>query len=266
LYFRPEFQTKQINIMNKKFLLPAIMILMLTVPAVSQDDYHAASSFISAGMTQFKDSDHSGPAFGGPSLGFGRRFTGGLGNFAAVYEYELGVAAPMNREMVGLNAHFKPVDLILGINLPVLDIDVVVGPAFRIGYNLQFIPDRQSGYDYSLTELNFGLAANIRIPAGESTVEVNLRNSFSGLLCRNEFDRDHHPYEQNLLDFLRDMHHNGRTFDRNNFNSTNLEFRFTGSPSSRLSLAYCAEYSNYRNNPDISILTQSVRIYINPGY
>jgi len=150
--------------MKTKTVICLLMLLGYLSPAFAQAVIKSRSSFVSAGTLQLKESANYGLVFGGPALNYGKKITTFRNLFTTVYEFEMGLATPMARNILGVNFHLKPVDLFLGLNINLGDIRLLVGPAFRLEYNAQFYPDLQSGYDFWLTELSLGLSAQASIP------------------------------------------------------------------------------------------------------
>jgi len=252
--------------MKTKSLLTGLIFIMGINPVFSQEILASRSGFVSAGILQLKETANCGVVFGAPSLGYGRQITREHATWTSMYEFDLGLSTPMTRDILGVNFHLKPVDYFLGLNLPLGALELKLGPSFRLEYNAQYYPDLQSGYDFWLTEISIGLTAMATINTGNLVVDFKVRNSVTGLTCRNEIENDPYFLDLNFFEVLKDVHQNGRAFSPGNYNSTNLEVRIKRNESSRVSLAFCADYAVYRTNPGISLLNQTVRLYINPKY
>jgi hypothetical protein len=251
---------------NLKPMLAGLVMLVLTGTVTGQEVSRSRAGFLTAGMLQVRESANFGLVFTGPALNYGMKFQREHPRFTSIYEFDLGLATPLTRQIIGINFHVKPVDLVLGYKFPLGRVSLLAGPAFRLEYNAQFYPDLQSGYDFWLTELSLGLAVQATIPAGRSLFTLRLRNTATGLICRNETYTDPYFFDLGFLETVRDLHRNGKGFGPGSFNNTNIEIHCRPNPTSRLSFSFCADYARYSDAPSLGMLNQTIRLYFHPKY
>ena len=249
--------------MKTRFFFSALLPALLSLTLSAQDLSSSRSGFLSAGTLHMKGFASDSELVRGPLFSVGSRTVREKSSITTVNDAEFGLGFTSNRNRQDLSLMLKPVDLIVGYNLPLGPARIAVGPAFLLEYDSRFMRDYPGAFDSWQAELSFGLAVLASFPVGNSFIDIKLRNSISGLVCRNEIYHDDLTYDIFPLRFLRDIHQNGRTLNPGNYNRTCFEVQFTPSSQSAISFAYGADFVRFRGNPESGKFSQSVRIYIN---
>ena len=206
---------------------------------------------------QIKEAANYGLVFNGLNLAFGYDFVKKGNHRLMSYSAELAFGVDF-RHGIGLNWHFKPVDLFYGYEITVdSKKELYLGPYLATNYQWQLYPELQSGHMFWFTFIDIGPKVIYDTTIGEKKFRITFSNSIAGLASRPIPATETTFYTLKFSDFLSNAHRNLKFGSFDLLNHSHLEIEWLNLNKKELSLGYAFEYFGYYNNPKLNYLTHS---------
>jgi hypothetical protein len=245
-----------------KTLILSLIFCLINSFSSAQDNSITRNSFVSAGIPQIKESANFGLVFRGPAFNYGMNWLNKNEKRIFSYEFELGAGVLFSRDIPGISFHLKPVDLAYMFKFPFEVKNLYIGPSFEIDYSYNLYPDLQAGFDYWLTDFNLGIGALYDFNVKKSSVRIKLKSSVLGFVSRQPAYRDPYFYDIGFKYAIKHLNQDLLFGSWDKFNNTQLEISCRFKQDSRFSFGYVFDYSDYFEDPEITIITHSIKLII----
>lgn len=242
------------------------IVLLLSIVATSslaQYNVTNRNSFLSTGLIQIKESANFGLVFKGPDINYGMIWDIKNEKTRITYEYELGLGILFSRKIPALGFYLKPIDFAYMFRIPLKKSNLFIGPSLKYEYNYNLFPDLQSGFDYWFTNFSLGLNALYDFNYQSSSFRIKLNSSLIGFVSRQPDYRNPYYYDLSFKYAISHLNQDLTFGSLNSFNTTTLEILWKSNPKSRLTIGYLLKYSGYYQNPEISMVSNNIKIIIN---
>ena len=248
--------------MNKTILLFTGLILSAGVASSQMTRSHFSS--ISLNFLQIKEEANHGLVFRGPGLGYAYSSQWQNEKYLIGYEGRIFLEVPFTRGIVAASINFVPVrlDYLFKIGN---ENNLCLGPFFTMDYHLESYPDLQSGYSYWFTHYSLGGALNYSFNLRENHFDLAFHTTVLGITSRQPVYDDPYFYDLGLDIILQNVHHDFQPGSFNRYNQSELELRWYPKGFSRLAFAYTFQYYGYFEEPELTILNQSIKLIILPN-
>ena len=250
-----------------------ISVLSLIIPAESSSQtrkrkrsYHSSSISIEPQFFLLKDANIYGLAFKGPNFALGyNQVKESIYGFSR-YEAALGAGAALGGETMGINLHFKPLDLAGGWPLVEKnDLSLYLGAYVAMNYYLQFFTELEDGHVFWSTFIDAGPRMILDLNGKNQKFRIQLANSMGGLASRPNGLENTYYNDLHAFDIISNMHSNLEAGSFNLLNHTDLEIEWRHLNKMGTSIAYRMEYFGYFQAPRLDHLVNSVSIRIIVG-
>ncbi|MFC2124688.1 hypothetical protein ACFLU5_07735 [Bacteroidota bacterium] len=254
--------------MNKQYIIALLLIIVYSMTTVAQDTTALKEHKLNfrTQYFQIKEGANYGLVFNGFNLVIGYDYN--HREKRKVFNYSPDFAfGPDFRQGIGLNWHFKPVDLFYGWDIAKNSQNTIyLGPYLSVNYQWQLYPELQSGHMFWFTFIDFGPKIFAEFPISNKKMRIIFSNSIAGFASRPTPATESHFYSLTMSDFVNNAHSNIKFGTCNLLNHTNLEIIFIEINKKRLSLGYEFEYFVYYENPRLDYMTHSLNMYWNLGH
>jgi hypothetical protein len=240
-----------------------ILLLLILENGYSRDISETKSAFWSAGSTQVKEDANFGMVFTGAGFNYGMNRSFVNEKRIITLETEVGFQVLFSRKIPALDFYIKPVDMSYMFKCSSSGRALHIGPFVKLEYDYYMYPQLQSGFDYWFIRLSLGINALYRFMLLNSSFNVKFGSSVFGIVSRQPEYRDPYFFDIGIKYAIRHMHQSLAFASFNSFNTADLEIMWKKSRNSRISIGYSLKYSGYYNEPDINMISQSIKIVIN---
>jgi hypothetical protein len=238
-----------------------IALLLIFSYCLAQEKSVSRNSFLSAGYRQIKEDANFGLVFKGPEVNYGMTWNILKNRSLIIYEFELGLGIPFSREIPSLAFYLKPVDLACTFRI-MEENNFFIGPSLAVEYNYNLYPDLQSGFDYWFTNFSLGARAIYDFNYKSSAFRIMINTSLFGLTSRQDDYRDPYFYDIGFNYAVKHLNQKLNFGSIKSFNSVNFELLWKAKPDSRFMFGYQFKYSGYYNAPEISMISNSIKLTI----
>jgi hypothetical protein len=246
----------------KRSLVFCIAFILAAIGAYPQEsktyDHTVALNFI-----QIKEQANYGLVFKGPGLGYA--FSASWENENRILDYEgrFSFNVPVTREIIAASVNFVPVrfDYLFKTGN---EGKWNAGPYAIIDYNYELYPDLQSGYSYWFTNISLGAAVERSFTLKGSQIAAAIHTTLLGFTSRQPVYDDPYFFDLGFGDIVRFINQNLQFGSWNSYNQSELELRWTPGTGSRLAYAYSFQYYGYFDEPELTMINQSVKLIILP--
>ena len=195
------------------------------------------------GFLQIKDRFNQGMVYNGTQIGFRYGRNWHFENWELRYRPEIAFGVSLNRQMVGVNINFVPIDF-TGL-VPIFNNgqhNVKAGLGFATNYNYQIYPNQHnSARLFWHSDIGFALCAEYSFQWQQRRITVFFQNSVAGFVSRTE-SVSHYFYSFGLAYFFTQPHTNMQFGSFDKFNRTNASVEFDPNTTSGHSFVLGIEY------------------------
>ena len=237
-----------------------VTILLLPALCVAQQHHSGGRSYLSAGLTQIKESENFGLVFSGPSLNYRHQLAFTSKNRIIMIENEAGAAIPFSKGIPALHIHLKPAEISWLFRNQKMNKNFTAGPMLKLEYDYTLYPQLQSAFDYWFTNISLGLNASFAIPVTNHSCAVRVKSSVAGFTSRQPNYRNPYWYDIGVMHALRHLHSGLQFSPPGSYNTSSLELTWEPHADSRFLWTYCFSYAGYFNDPALSIIDHSIRL------
>jgi hypothetical protein len=243
-----------------------LFAFLLTVPAdisaqKRRRSYNSSSFYLAPQFFVQRDDFISGQMFKGPNFALGyHQLKQSIYGFSR-YEAAAAMGAAFGGETMGINLHFKPLDLCGG--WPLVDDDKVtlyMGAYVAMNYYLQLFTELESGLVSWFTFIDAGPRLIFEKNGKKQKFRFQLANSVFGLVSRPQDYEDAYYPNLHAFDIISNMHSNLQSGSFNILNHTDFEAEWRHLNKMGTSLAYRLEYFGYYPEPRLDYLVNSIII------
>ena len=260
--------------MRGKFLFKTILKEMKTITLIlsafliilhcsARDKEVISNSYMVTGIKQIKESANIGLVFNGAKVIYGHYWAKTGNNRIFIIENEIGVCIPFSKGIPALDIYFKPAEFSYLFCTPGKS-GFAVGPLVKFEYNYTLYPQLQSAFDYWFTNFSLGVNARYNFIIANQSLNARLKFAFLGFTSRQPDYRNPYFYD---IGFKYAIIHPNSDFEfstLDKFNTTDFELSWKPKPASRITWAYCFNYSGYFEAPEISIVSHNIKLTCNP--
>ncbi len=248
-----------------------LCIVLFAIPANLQAQkrkrsYNSSSIYLAPQFFVLKDANIYGHAFRGPGFALGyHQVKQSIYGFSR-YEAAFAAGAAMGGETMGLNLHFKPLDLAGG--WPIIDetdLSLYLGAYVAMNYYLQVFTELEDGHVFWSTFIDAGPRMILDLNGKNQKFRFQLANSVGGLASRPDGLENTYYHDLHAFDILSNMHSNLQAGSFNILNHTDLEVEWRHLNKMGTSIAYRLEYFGYYQGARLDYLVNSVSIRIIVG-
>lgn len=236
----------------------------LATNGAAQSKINDHYSYFSSGLKQIKESANFGLVFNGPNLIYGHYWSSIKNNKTFFLENEIGVCIPFSKGIPALNIHLKPVETGYLFNRKSATNNFAIGPFFKIDYDYTLYPQLQSAFDYWFTNFSLGVNAAYDFIIGKQTLNTRLKSSLLGFTSRQPDYRNPYWYDIGFKHAIKHLNSDLEFSTLNKYNTTDFELSWKTNPDSRITWAYCFNYSGYYAAPPLSTIYHNIKLIINP--
>lgn len=228
--------------------------------------YSSSSIYFEPQFFVLKDENIFGHEFMGPNFALGySQLKQSIYGFSR-YEAAFGAGAAMGGETMGINLHFKPLDLAGG--WPLVDNDDVslyLGAYVSMNYYLQIFTELEEGHVFWFTFIDAGPRLILDKNTKKQKFRLQLANSLIGLASRPDGLEDTYYHDLHAFDIISNMHSNLEAGTFNLLNHTDFEVEWRHLNKMGTSLAYRLEYFGYYAGARLDYLVNSISIRLVVG-
>jgi len=247
--------------MNKTFTIIIVLILSADIANSQMEKSHFQA--ISLNFLQIKEELNYGMVFQGPGLGYAYSAQWQNDKHRIQYEGRITFSTPLTRGIIAASFNIVPVrlDYLFKVGS---DKAFSIGPYFTMEYNYEIYPDLQSGYSYWLTHFSLGGALNYSFDIQQHQFDLIFHTTLLGITSRNPVYDDPYFFDLGLGYVLGYLHQDFQFGSLNRYNQSELEIRWQPKSLSRLAFEYAFQYYGYFDEPELTMLNQSIKLLILP--
>jgi hypothetical protein len=258
----------------RKWLYHVILLLFIPLFACPTDisaqkrrrSYSSSSLYLEPQFFILHDENIYGYRFKGPNFSLGYyQLKQSIYGFSR-YEAALAAGAAIGGETMGINLHFKPLDL--GGGWPLVDDDDVslyLGAYVAMNYYLQLFTELEDGHVFWSTFIDAGPRMILDLNGRKQKFRFQLANSVIGLASRPEGLEDTYYHDLHTVDIISNMHSNLRAGSLNLLNHTDFEVEWRHINKMGTSIAYRLEYFGYFQDARLDYLVNSISLRLIVG-
>jgi hypothetical protein len=228
--------------------------------------YSSSSIYLEPQFFILKDENSFGHVFMGPNFSLGyNQVKQSIYGFSR-YEAAIAAGAAMGGETMGINLHFKPLDLAGG--WPLVDDDDVslyLGAYVAMNYYLQVFTELESGHVFWFTFIDTGPRLILEKNFKKQKIRFQLANSVIGLASRPDGLEDTYYHDLHAFDIISNMHSNLQAGSFNLLNHTDFEVEWRHMNKMGSSIAYRLEYFGFYSGARLDYLVNSISIRLIVG-
>lgn len=246
----------------KKTILPLIALLFV-MECPAQDQEISSNFYFSTGFKQIKENANFGLVFSGVNVKYGHYWAKKENNRIFSIENEIGVSIPFSKGIPALDIYLKPAEISYlfctsGKNT------FAVGPLVKFEYNYTLYPQLQSAFDYWFTNISLGVNTLYNFTVAGQSLSARLKFSVCGFTSRQPDYRNPYWYDIGFKHAIKHLNADFEFSTLNKFNTTDFELSWKPKPASRITWAYCFNYSGYFETPEISMVCHNLKLTFNP--
>lgn len=253
----------KIKFKRMKAYIISLLFFLLLLNCSGQGNDIYRNSFFSPGFAQVKEGANFGLVFNGPALNYGMNWDLKNDKRIIIFGYELGVGVLFSKSIPALGIHLKPAEFAYMFRFPGTNSRLFIGPSLKFEYNYYLYPQLQSGFDYWFTDFSCGVNARYDFKYKSSAFRINANSSIMGFISRQADYRDPYFFDLGFKHAIRHLHQDMTFASLDKYNTAKLEILWKPGLKSRFTLGYVFAYSGYYQNPDINMVSHSIKIVIN---
>ena len=259
----------EMQIQKKQMKL--LIILFLSTFAISNcyAQHNSGASlnkhlnYYKLGIKQIQEAHNTRLVFNGPEAIYGHYWEYSKNSRIFSIENEIGVCIPFSKSIPALDFYFKPAELSYLFRTPGKN-SLAVGPLVKFEYNYTLYPQLQSGFDYWFTNFSLGIKTLYNFNLASQSLSVRLKFSLCGFTSRQPDYRNPYFYDIGVKHAVKHLNSDLEFSTIDKFNSSDFELSWKPKHESRITWAYCFNYSGYFEAPEISIVRHTIRLEFNP--
>lgn len=266
MIFKNNYQVKtffsKAEFMKKSINLLFLIFLIITV-AKAQEKTNISQSYFSTGFKQIKESANFGLVFSGANINYGHYWESLKNNRIFSIENEIGVSIPFSKGIPALDIYFKPAEISYlfcsnGKNT------FAAGPLVKFEYNYTLYPQLQSAFDYWFTNFSMGINSLFNFNIAGQSLSAKLKFTLLGITSRQPESRNPYWYDIGFKHAIKHLNSDFEFSTLNKYFTTDFELAWKPKPGSRITWAYCFNYSGYFEAPEISMISHNIKLTFNP--
>lgn len=248
--------------MKKSISLFFLIFLIISV-GKAQEKTNTSQSYFSTGFKQIKESANFGLVFSGANVKYGHYWAKTENNRIFSIENEIGVSIPFSKGIPALDIYLKPAEIsYLFCNNR--KNSFAVGPLVKLEYNYTLYPQLQSAFDYWFTNFSMGVNTQYNFTIARQSLSAHLKFTLCGFTSRQPESRNPYFYDIGFKHAIKHLNADFEFSTLNKFNTTDFELSWKPKPASRISWAYCFNYSGYFEAPKISMISHNIKLTFKP--
>ena len=251
------------NETKTKTLILLFFTSLIFMAGKAQEKTTISQSYFSAGFKQIKESANFGLVFNGPNINYGHYWESTKNNRIFSIENEIGVCIPFSKGIPALDIYLKPAEISYlfsndGKNR------FAVGPLVKFEYNYTLYPQLQSAYDYWFTNFSLGVNSFYQFNISNQSLSARLKFTLCGFTSRQPEYRNPYFYDIGFKHAFKHLNSGFEFSTLDKFNTTDFELSWKPKPASRITWAYCFNYSGFFEAPEISMISNNIKLTFNP--
>jgi hypothetical protein len=215
------------------------------------------------GFKQIGESANFGLVFSGPEAIYGHYWEYVQNCRILSVESEIGVCIPFSKSIPALDIYFKPAELSYLFQFRGKTL-FAAGPLLKFEYNYTLYPQLQSAFDYWFTNFSFGIKTMYNFKITGHSLSARLNFSICGFTSRQPLYRNPYFYDIGFKHAVKHLNTDLRFSTLEEYNTSNFELHWKSKTNTRITWAYCLEYSGYFKAPEITIVSHSIKLMFNP--
>jgi hypothetical protein len=250
-----------------KYRLGSLLLILLVCCTTDisaqrrKRSYSSASFCIEPQFFVLRDENIFGHVFMGPNFSLGyNNLKQSIYGFSR-YEAAFAAGAALGGETMGINLHFKPLDL--GGGWPIVDnndVSLYLGAYVAMNYYLQIFTELESGHVFWFTFIDAGPRMILDKDFKKQKIRLQLANSLGGLASRPDGLKDTYYHDLHAFDIISNMHSNLQAGSFNLLNHTDFEVEWRHLNKMGSSIAYRLEYFGHYSGARLDYLVNSISI------
>lgn len=247
----------------KKSISLLFFSFLIFMAAKAQEKKVISQSYFSGGLKQIKESANFGLVFKGPNMIYGHYWESSKNNRIFSIENQIGVCIPFSKGIPALDIYFKPAEISYMFSTNKKN-SFTIGPLVKLEYNYTLYPQLQSAFDYWFTNFSLGVNTRYNFTLANQSVNARLKFSLCGFTSRQPKSRNPYFYDIGFKHAFRHLNSGFEFSSLDKFNTTDFELSWKPKPASRITWAYCFNYSGYFEAPEISMISHNIKLTFNP--
>ncbi len=238
-------------------------ILLFVLHSTARDKETISNSHLVTGFKQIKESANFGLVFSGANIKYGHYWAKSENFRILSIENEIGVCIPFSKGIPALDIYLKPAEISYlfctsGKNT------LAIGPLVKFEYNYTLYPQLQSAFDYWFTNFSLGANSVYNFSIANQPLSARLKFTLCGFTSRQPDYRNPYWYDIGFKHAIKHLNSDFEFSTLNKFNTTDFELLWKPKTSSRITWAYCFNYSGYFETPEISMISHNIKLTFNP--
>jgi len=258
----------------KRWTYTVIFLLFISLFAIPNDisaqkrrrSYSSSSIYLEPQFFLLRDENIFGYSFNGPNFALGYNQLKQSNYGFSRYEAAIAAGAAFGGETMGVNLHFKPLDL--GGGWPLVDnddISLYLGAYVAMNYYLQIFTALEDGHVFWFTFIDAGPRLILDKNGKKQKFRFQMANSVIGLASRPDGLEDTYYNDLHAFDIISNIHSNLQAGTFNLLNHTDLEVEWHHVNKMGTSIAYRLEYFGYFSGARLDYLVNSISIRLVVG-
>jgi hypothetical protein len=199
--------------------------------------------------------------FNGANVKYGHYWAKKENNRILSIENEIGVSIPFSKGVPALDFYLKPAEI--SYLFCTSGNSFVAGPLVKFEYNYTLYPQLQSAFDYWFTNFSLGVNTLYNFTVANQLLSARLKFTLCGFTSRQHESRNPYFYDIGFKHAIKHLNSDFEFSTLNKFNTTDFELMWKPKPDSRITWAYCFNYSGYFDAPEIALLSHNVKLTFN---
>ncbi len=239
------------------------MAFLFTLHCQAQNREITSNSYWRTGFKQIKESANFGLVFSGANINYGHYWESSKNNRIFSIENEIGVSIPFSKGIPALDVYLKPAEVSYLFSSSGKN-SFAVGPLVKFEYNYTLYPQLQSAFDYWFTNFSMGINSLYNFNIAGQLLSARLKFTVLGFTSRQPDYRNPYWYDIGFKHAIKHLNSDFEFSTLSQFNTTDFELSWKPKPDSRVTWAYCFNYSGYYEAPEISMIRHNIKLTFNP--
>jgi len=228
--------------MKRIMIFLTVFEFLIILPVYSQV---SQSHSIVVGFLQLKDQLNLGMVFNGVQLEYRYGLHWKINDHEILYQPKIGFGVGFNRGMAGAQVHITPVNVTWNMPFYVQNGHTIRGGInFNTDYNYQAYPFLHDAHLFWTGEIGLSPVINYSFQWDNRRINVALQNSLLGFTSHIQ-KYDPHFFSLTAKDFFVKPHEDLKFGSFNNYNHTNISFKFVPNILKKHSFAYEFDYLSF---------------------
>lgn len=238
------------------------LTLLSVLRSTAQNKEIISNSFLNSGLKQIKESANFGLVFNGPEIGYGHYWESLKNNRIFSIENEIRVCIPFSKGIPALNVYLKPAEI--SYLFCTSNKSFAVGPLLKFEYDYTLYPQLQSAFDYWFTNFSLGINSRYNFSVVGQLLNARFKFSLCGFTSRQPDYRNPYWYDIGFKHAIKHLNSYFEFSTLSKYNTTDFELSWKPKPNSRITWAYCFNFSGYFDAPEISMVSHNIKLTFNP--